>query len=163
MEPLTEAQIRASFVNTSTDVAEQVPMPGLHEVIWDQREYLGWRDARVPHRAYLTVWKRGRPMSFVLRAADPPQGRHINAMCSLCHMPQPGVQVALFAAPRSGEAGLKGDTVGTYICSDLGCSAIVRMAPPAAPMQLPPEELVQRRIQGLAHRVDAFTDGVLTE
>lgn len=161
MEPLTEAQIRASFVNMVPADAEQVPMPGLHEVIWEQREYLGWRDSRIPHRAYLTLWKRGHPVSFVLRAADPPKGRGTNAICSLCHMPLPGAQVALFAAPRSGEAGRKGDTVGTYICADLGCSAIVRMAPPAAPMQLPPEELVQRRIDGLTRRVDAFTDALV--
>ena len=65
------------------------------------------------------------------------------------------------AAPRSGDAGRKGDTVGTYICADLGCSAIIRIAPPAAPMQLPPEEIVQRRISGLRERLDAFAQTVL--
>jgi hypothetical protein len=161
MEPLTEEQIRSSFVNTSKSDAERLPMPGLHEVLWNQREYLGWHDARAPQRAYLTVWKGDRPVSLVLRAADRRIRPGISAICSLCHMPQPGGQVALFAAPRSGDAGRKGDTVGTYICADLGCSAIIRIAPPPAPMQIPPEEIVQRRIEGLQSRLEAFTDGVL--
>lgn len=161
MHPLTEAQIRASFVNTSKGDAERVPMPGLHEVVWTDREYLGWHDAGAPQRAYLTVWKGDRPMSLVLRAADRSIRPGISAMCSLCHMPQPGGQVALFAAPRSGSAGRNGDTVGTYICADLGCSAIIRIAPPPAPMQIPPAEIVQRRIEGLRSRLDAFTNGVL--
>ena len=161
MQPVTEAQIRESFVNASKSEAERVPMPGLHEMVWDEREYLGWHDARAPQRAYLTVWKGDRPVSLVLRAAERRIRSGISAMCSLCHMPQPGAQVTLFSASRSGDAGRNGDTVGTYICADLGCSAIIRIAPPAAPMQLSPEEIVQRRIEGLQTRLDRFTDGVL--
>ena len=70
MQPLTEEQIRSSFVNVPEVDAERVPMPGLHEVVWDEREYLGWHDARAPRRAYLTVWKGDRPVSFVLRSAE---------------------------------------------------------------------------------------------
>jgi hypothetical protein len=161
MQPLTEDQIRDSFVNTTKGEAERLPMPGLHEMLWDEREYLGWHDAKAPQRAYLTVWQGDRPVSFVLRAAERRIRSGISAMCSLCHMPQPGSQVALFAAPRSGDAGRKGDTVGTYICADLGCSAIIRIAPPAAPMQIPPEEIVQRRITGLQERLDSFAQTVL--
>ena len=161
MQPLTEHQIRDAFVNTSKGDAARVPMPGLHEVVWTDREYLGWLDAKAPQRAYLTVWQQGRPVSMVLRAAERRIRAGISAMCSLCHMPQPGGQVALFAAPRSGDAGRNGDTVGTYICADLGCSAIFRIAPPAADMQLPPEEIVQRRIDGLRERLESFTASVL--
>lgn len=161
MAPLTEDQIRESFVNTSKGDAQRVPMPGLHEVVWNEREYLGWHDAKAPQRAYLTVWQGDQPVSLVLRSADRRIRAGISAMCSLCHMPQPGAQVALFSAPRSGEAGRKGDTVGMYICADLGCSAIIRIAPPPAPMQIPPEEIVQRRIDGLRERLDAFTSTVL--
>ncbi|WP_375401505.1 FBP domain-containing protein [uncultured Amnibacterium sp.] len=161
MQPLTEAQIRSSFVNATKSEAERVPMPGLHEMVWEEREYLGWHDARAPRRAYLTVWQDDRPVSLVLRAAERSSRRGISAMCSLCQMPQPGAQVTLFTAPRPGDAGRNGDTVGMYICADLGCSAIIRIAPPPAPMQIPPEEIVQRRIEGLRSRVHAFTEGVL--
>ena len=161
MQPLTEDQIRDSFVNTSAGDASRLPMPGLHEVLWGEREYLGWHDAKAPQRAYLTVWRHDHAVSFVLRAAEQRIRTGISAMCSLCHTAQPGSQVTLFSAPRSGEAGRKGDTVGMYICADLGCSAIIRILPPAAPMQLPPEEVVQRRIEGLRGRLDAFTSSVL--
>lgn len=161
MQPLTEDQIRESFVNTSAGDAQRLPMPGLHEVVWDEREYLGWHDARAPQRAYLTVWQGDRPVSLVLRSAERRIRGGISAVCSLCHTPQPGGQVALFAAPRSGEAGRNGDTVGMYICADLGCSAIIRIAPPPAPMQIPPEEIVQRRIEGLQERLESFTATVL--
>ena len=102
MQPLTEQQIRESFVNTTKGDAERVPMTGLHEVVWDEREYLGWHDAKAPQRAYLTVWQGDRPVSFVLRAAERRIRGGISAMCSLCHSAQPGGQVRLFAAPRTG-------------------------------------------------------------
>ena len=35
--------------------------------------------------------------------------------------------IALFAARRTGPDGRKGDTVGTYICSGLDCSAQLRV------------------------------------
>ncbi len=162
MEPLTEEQIRASFVNAPATDAQRVPMPGLHEVVWTDREYLGWHDAASPSRAYLTYWRRGEPVSMVLRRANRTIRHGIPAMCSLCHTPQPGGQVTLFSAPLPGDAGEKGDTVATYICADLGCSAIIRIAPPAAPMQFAPSEIVQQRIAGLQQRLDAFTDGLLT-
>ncbi|MFD1721777.1 FBP domain-containing protein [Amnibacterium endophyticum] len=162
MQPVTEEQIRDSFVNTTAGDAKRVPMPGLHEVLWTEREYLGWHDAKAPQRAYLTVWRGDHPISFVLRAAEQRTRPGIGGMCSLCHTPQPASQVALFSAARPGDAGRKGDTVGTYICADLGCSAAIRVAPPAAPMQLPPEEIVQRRIDGLRERLDSFATSVLT-
>lgn len=161
MQPITEDQIRVSFVNTTKGDAERLPMPGLHEVVWGEREYLGWHDAGAPRRAYLTVWQGDRPVSLVLRSAERRIRGGISAMCSLCHTPQPGGQVALFTAPRSGDAGRNGDTVGMYMCADLGCSAIIRIAPPAAPMQLPPAEIVQRRITGLQERLESFLASVL--
>ena len=53
MQPLTEAQIRESFVNVSKGDAARVPMPGLHEVVWDEREYLGWHDAKAPQPPFM--------------------------------------------------------------------------------------------------------------
>ncbi|CAN5147010.1 hypothetical protein BH11ACT5_BH11ACT5_05070 [soil metagenome] len=44
MKLLTPDDIRESFVNATKGEASRVPMPGLHDVIWEQREYLGWRD-----------------------------------------------------------------------------------------------------------------------
>src|SRR4051812_22164150 len=124
MEPLTEAQIRSSFVNTSRSDAERVPMPGLHEVLWSEREYLGWHDARAPQRAYLTVWKGDRPVSLVLRAADRSIRRGISAICSLCHMPQPGGQVVLVGVVPGMEARMRTERL------DALAAEASRLAPP---------------------------------
>jgi hypothetical protein len=46
-------------------------------------------------------------------------------MCSLCITVRSG-GVSLMVAPRAGRAGQQGNSVGTYICSDLACSLYVR-------------------------------------
>lgn len=161
MRELTSADIRASFVNASQGEAERVPLPGLHEVIWADREYLGWRDPQARQRGYLVFWKGDVAVGMVLRAADSALRSGIAAMCSLCHITQPGDQVTLFSAPRAGQAGRDGNSVGTYICSDLSCSHLIRILPPANDMQPSPEELVAKRSEGLLSRVDAFSSDVM--
>jgi hypothetical protein len=46
-------------------------------------------------------------------------------MCSLCVTTRSG-GVALMVAPRAGKRGRDGNTVGTYICADLQCPAVIR-------------------------------------
>ncbi len=58
MKPFTEAEIRASLINAGPDVAAQMTMPGLHEILWDSRDYLGWHDTRAPRQAYMTYWRQ---------------------------------------------------------------------------------------------------------
>jgi hypothetical protein len=65
--------------------------------------------------------------------------------------------VRLFTAPKAGEAGLNGNTLGTYICEDLACSLLIRVAPP----HLNPPEQIARRSAGLAERVQGFTANVM--
>lgn len=161
MKPLSEHEIRNSLVNVTLGEAERIPLPGLHEVVWEDREFLGWRDSRSPHRGYVAYWRGDRPVCIMLRESEARMARGIAAMCSLCHTPQPGHQVSLFAAPRAGDAGKDGNTVGTYICSDLACSIIIRIVPPPSDMQPNPSEIVARRSTGLSSRLDSFVDGVL--
>lgn len=160
MRPLTEHDIRASLVNAEQRDAERMPLPGLHEVVWEDREYLGWRDPGTAQRGYLVYWRGAQPTGIVLRAATQrlPVG---TAICSLCHTPQPGNQVTLFSAPRAGAAGEAGNSVGTYICADLACSLLIRIAPPKYDMQPDPADIVAERIVGLSERLDAFGRRVL--
>jgi hypothetical protein len=51
--------------------------------------------------------------------------------------------------------------VGTYICADLACSLLIRIAPPQYEMQPSPDEVVASRAAGLEARVHAFTDRVI--
>ena len=160
MRPLSETEIRDSIVNAAPEEAARIPLPGLHEVVWDDREYLGWRDPLLPHRGYLVHWRGEEAVGIVLRAAQPRLGVG-SAICSLCHTAQPGGQVSLFTAPRAGEAGRRGDSVGTYICADLACSLLIRIAPPGYAAMPSPEELVAKRASALSGRLHAFTARVL--
>lgn len=67
----------------------------------------------------------------------------------------------MFSAPRGGEAGLDGNTVGTYICADLACSIMIRILPASSELNLHRDELIARRSEGLARRLQAFTANVL--
>jgi len=161
MKPLTEDEIRASIVNASPADVARMPLPGLHETVWETREYLGWRDPGSPQRGYIVFWREGVPVGMVVRAATSQMSRSIAAMCSLCRTQQPASQVSLFTVPKAGQAGLDGNTVGTYICSDLGCSTIIRILPPPSDMQPHPAEVVASRAQGLLTRLNSFTNEVL--
>lgn len=161
MKPLNESDIRRSIVNASKGEIERMPLPGLHEVLWGEREYLGWRDHGAPLRGYLVHWVDDRPVGIVLRASGASMRPGISAMCSLCRTPQPSDQVALFSAARAGQSGRDGNTVGTYICADLACSLIIRIMPPASPMQPDPAEVVAKRAEGLLTRVRNFTADIM--
>jgi FBP C-terminal treble-clef zinc-finger len=156
VNPLTEDDIRSCFVNASPEDLARMPLPGLHETVWEEREYLGWRDHANPLRGYIVHWLDDRPVGILVRTVGPHRGRS-SAMCSLCHTTQPMTQVSLFSAPKAGAAGEKGDTLGTYICDDLACSHIIRMAP--AYLQAPRD--VERRAEGLLRRVRGFTADVM--
>lgn len=160
MKPLSPAQIRESFVNASQGEADRVPMPGLHEVIWEDREYLGWRDQQARQRGYLVHWRGDTVVGIVLRASDRALKAGISAMCSLCRVTQPSDQVTLFSAAMAGQSGRDGNTIGTYICDDLACSHMIRVLPPPHPMQIPRDELLAQRSETLLARVQAFTAGV---
>jgi hypothetical protein len=161
MKSLTEADIRGSFVNATRGEIERMPLPGLHEVMWESREFLGWRDPGAPLRGYLVHWFDDRPVGILLRASEVGLRPGISAMCALCRTPQPSSQVTLFSAPRAGEAGRNGNTIGTYICDDLACSMIIRITPAPQPMHPDPHELIAHRSAGLSDRVRAFSSDIL--
>ena len=156
MRELTADEIRAGFINITTDEAERVPMPGLHEVIWSEREFLGWLDPSLAGRGYLTLDTDAGVVSIVVRRADSLGGRAVSAMCSMCHSTQPISQVSLFSAARAGQRGRDGSTVGTYICDDLDCPHKIRMLPANSPSGLIPGDLLTGRSRGLLPRLEGF-------
>jgi len=157
VKPLTEADIRSSFVNATPEELDRMPIPGLHETIWEEREFLGWRDPQAARLGYLVHWADDRPVGVILRAAPGSLRAGIAAMCSFCHSPQPATQVRMFSAPRAGEAGRNGNTVGTYICEDLACPHLIRTAPP----HLNPPHLIATRGAAMLSRVQSFTAGIM--
>lgn len=150
MRPVDEQQIRASFINASDAQRDRMTMPGLHETIWSDREYLGWHDARSPRTGYIVQWLDGRPVGIVVRSPAGGMRPGIAAMCSLCHSTQPATQVRLFSAAKPR---LDGSSMGSYICESLSCSHVLRLAPPhlTTPSQL------ERRGSAMLARLERFT------
>ncbi|RIV41358.1 FBP domain-containing protein [Micromonospora radicis] len=126
MEPLTEPEIRAAFVNCSKGEAKRLSVPrDLATRPWADLDYLGWRDPQTPDRAYLVTVPADRPVALVLRRPSAGPGPARRNLCSIC-LTSPEVGVSLLVAPRAGRAGRDGSSVGTYLCSDLSCSLYLR-------------------------------------
>ncbi|MFF7639988.1 FBP domain-containing protein [Streptomyces canus] len=126
MEPLTEQEIRAAFVNCTKGEAKRLNMPrDLAERPWEDLDYLGWRDPQAPDRAYLVTVLDGRPTALALRRSTAGSWQARRSMCSMCLTTHSG-GVSLMVAPRAGKAGQQGNSVGAYICDDLACSLYVR-------------------------------------
>ncbi|TDD87305.1 FBP domain-containing protein [Actinomadura rubrisoli] len=128
MKPITESDIRRSFVNCSKGEARRLDVPkDLQERPWDDLDFLGWRDPGAPERAYLVAERDGRLLGIALRAVNgTARGFTARSMCSLCLTTHTSGGVALMSARRTGEAGRQGNTVGQYFCADLACSLFVR-------------------------------------
>lgn len=159
MRPLTEEDVRASFVNAADDELRLVSLPSDFMLAdWDHLDFFAWRDPRTRSRAYVIAEVGGEPQGIVLRTAE---GTSLarSAMCNLCHTMQPADQVALFTARKAGAAGEHGDSVGTYICADLSCHETVRLAAPLAPSEV--RANVDRKIDGTRRRAEAFVESVL--
>ncbi|WP_205471666.1 FBP domain-containing protein [Nocardioides sp. SYSU D00038] len=125
MQSLTEPQIRASFVNCSKGEARRLNLPrDLTTTPWGDLDYLGWRDPQAPERGYVVAPLDDGLRGLVLRTTNR-GGIRRAAACSLCLTTHTGA-VALMVAPRAGRAGQQGNTVGTYVCSDLACSLYLR-------------------------------------
>ena len=159
MRPLTEDDVRSAFVNASPDELSVVALPTDFLLAdWDHLDFLAWRDPRTRGRGYVIAEVEGEPRGVVLRAADGTSSAR-SAMCNLCHTMQPADQVALFTARKAGDAGRAGDSVGTYICTDLSCHENVRLALPLAPSEV--RASVDLRIDGTRRRTEAFVERVL--
>lgn len=158
MEPLTDNQIRAAMVNCSRSEAAAMILPDLAKLDWDQLDYLGWRDPKSRLRGFLVHWRDDQPVGIQLRAPDSGVRRPA-VMCLLCESVRQANEVALFTARRAGPAGRRGDSVGTYMCADLGCSAQLRATPPGR--AAPDEAVVILRSAALLTKVYAFTGAVL--
>jgi hypothetical protein len=159
MRPLTEEDVRGSFVNASDEDLRLVALPSDFMLAdWDHLDFFAWRDPRTRGRGYVIAEVGGEATGVVLRAAEG-SSRARSALCNLCHTMQPADQVALFTARRAGSAGMRGDSVGTYICADLSCHETVRLAMPLAPNEV--RASVDHKIDGTRRRTEAFVESIL--
>ena len=159
MRALTEADVRASFVNADADDLRVMEMP--HDfmlVDWDYLDFFAWRDPAAHRRGYVLIQQETEVRGIVLRVSEP--GRARSSMCNICHTMQPGTQVSLFSARRAGDAGARGDSIGTYMCADLSCHENVRLAHPLAPNEVRAAGQVDFRLDGTRRRMEAFVSRV---
>ena len=163
MNPLTEQQIRTSFVNCSRREAAQLTLPmDLADLRWDHLDYLGWIDRRAPLRAYVVLTVEETLVGVTLRSPDVVASRR-RAVCVWCEDVNATNDASMYVARRSGAAGRRGDTIGTLICTNFECSRNVRRTPTIVEAGLDPAGLVQRRIEGLRARSRRFAREVLRE
>ncbi|MBD8078435.1 FBP domain-containing protein [Cellulosimicrobium arenosum] len=167
MNPLTEKQIRASFVNASKREAAQAALPDLDSLDWDRLDYLGWRDRKAPLLAYAVVEVDGEPRGVLLRSTDAKTGgMRRRAVCAWCEDLVVTEDVSLYVARRAGASGRRGDTVGTLVCTHFRCSANVRRTPTRTEMGDDPtmrDVIVEMRVDGLRERSAKFVAEVLRE
>ncbi|SER04787.1 FBP C-terminal treble-clef zinc-finger [Lentzea xinjiangensis] len=133
MKPLTEPQIRASFVNSTKGEAKRMHVPrDLGDLPWDDLDFLGWRDPAAPDRAYLVIDLGERLVGIALRRATQ-AGHARKTMCAWCLTTHQGDGVSLMTARKAGKSGQQGNSVGAYVCADLACSLYLRGKKSAGP------------------------------
>lgn len=159
MRPLDERDIRASFINASRKEVADLALPAnLGDLAFDKLDFLGWTDPKKPRRAYIVAWIDETAVGVMLQRAE--QRTLTRAQCSWCEDVTLRNDVQFFAARKAGAAGRKGDTVGTLICAEFGCSSNVRILPPLAYQGYDRELARDVRIAQLQEYVTGFLGGV---
>lgn len=159
MQPLTERDIRASFVNTSRRETTQAPVPhDLTDQVWDDLDILGWTDPKARQRAYVVVPTEAGPVGLLLRTES--RGSTRPAMCDWCQDPQATEDVVLYVARRAGASGKQGNSIGAMVHADLACSRHARRRPTPEEAGRDPEMFVAGRVEGLRERAARFATRV---
>ncbi|SDI26006.1 FBP C-terminal treble-clef zinc-finger [Sinosporangium album] len=163
MRPVTEREVRASFVNCTKGEAKRLAVPrNLSTWPWEDLDFLGWQDPAAPERAYLVAEVGDGLVGVALRRAAPHAGHVRRSMCSLCLTTHSRDGVSLMTAARSGRNGQQGNSVGAYFCSDLACSLYLRGKKQVGPGGRPHETLsLEEKIQRTAEYLAGFLGKVV--
>lgn len=155
MLPLTDAEILASFINTSKRETAAITLPQyLDEIRWDRIDVLAWTDAKNPRLGYAVVPLDAGPVGFQLRA--PASRSNARAVCSWCEDLLLTSDVTMFVAKRAGTAGRNGNTLGVLLHADFSCSENVRRKPTRVEAGQDAAGRIQSRIHGLRARSQRF-------
>ncbi|WP_447913507.1 FBP domain-containing protein [Microbacterium phyllosphaerae] len=159
MRPIDERTLRASFLNASRkEVSDLTLPPGFADVDFEKLDYLGWVDPKLPRRSYVVAWVDDVLTGVILQRAE--QRVIARAQCSWCEDVTLRNDVQLYVARKAGPAGRKGDTIGTLVCTEFGCSKNVRVLPPLAYDGYDRELAREMRIVRLQEHVAAFIAAV---
>jgi hypothetical protein len=161
MQKITVQQIRSSFINASRSEAAKLNLPRDFESLdWDNLDFLGWRDEKMPLRGYLVVPGESGLTGVILRAPEGGARKSRSVLCELCRDVFSKEDVLLWVAKRAGQSGRDGNSVGTLICADFLCCGNVRVEPPANDINPDPAAVVVRQIDALLARTGQFLERV---
>jgi hypothetical protein len=165
MQSLNDAAIRAAFVNASRREVRDAILPNLAEIDWDKTDFIGWRDRKKDNTAYVVLEIERTPVG-VRFTTTPPKGPRRRTLCAWCQDVVVADDVTMYVARRGGQAGRRGDTIGTLICSEFGCNRNVRRQPTLSEVGSNDEadriRLIDRRIVVLRNRSSDFVRQVLS-
>jgi hypothetical protein len=160
VEPLSENQIRSSFVNCTKGEAARLRLPlDFAELPWEDLDFLGWVDPGAPLRAHLVLSRAQGLLGISLRLPSvSPTSAMRSSMCQICLTGHASSGVALLVAPLAGARGREGNTVGAYICADLACPLYLRgKRQPKLRFGLHEESLtLDERLARMSGNLDAF-------
>ena len=166
MKSLDQSDIKRALVNVTQSERAAVAFEQPYaDIPWQVLDFYGWRDPKKPQLGYLVREQGDRLVGVAVRAPETRMSFGRKAMCTICRAVDTANSIALFAARRAGPAGRKGDTVGTYICAGLDCSAQLRRPTNKIGrgmlsdnhQLLDPDELAEAMLD----RLDAFLDSVI--
>ncbi|GHB66180.1 hypothetical protein GCM10010377_66340 [Streptomyces viridiviolaceus] len=160
MRPLSEQDIRNSFINCSKGEAKRLAVPrDLGEHPWDDLDFLGWRDPGAPDRSYLVTERGDRLVGVALRFQPAQRGFLHRSMCSLCLTTHLRGGVSLMTARKAGTAGREGNSVGLYMCTDLACSLYLRgKKAPGTAARFEESLTLEEQVARTAGNLSAFLD-----
>ncbi|AIY00077.1 hypothetical protein ART_0478 [Arthrobacter sp. PAMC 25486] len=158
--PLTEKQIRSSFLNASQRERSNLNLPeNFDSLDWENLDFMGWRDRKYPALGYVIGWVDGAPAGILFRHVE---GRiRSRAQCSWCEDVTLPNEVVYFNAKRPGPAGRNGNTITTLMCTSFECSTNVRRPAPPAYVGFDVEAARQGRMHGLQQQVQNFMHNML--
>lgn len=162
MLPVTEAEIRSSFVNCSKGDAQRLSVPkDLAGRPWEDLDFLGWSDPTMRGRCYIVV-PRGDDLDLdgvAFRYATGGLGQA--QMCAICKTTHTGGGVSLMTAQKAGESGRRGNTIGIYMCTDLACSLYARdKRRPAAGNRYRESLTLEEKVQRVRENITSFVAGL---
>ncbi|ALG85241.1 FBP domain-containing protein [Gordonia phthalatica] len=161
MNKYSQKQILDAFRGATRSEVKKVTFPlDFDDVDFDRREFYGWRDRKMPRRAYIVVEHDDELVALILNRAEAKPSRR--AMCAWCRDVDLSEEAVLYTVRRGGSNGRRGDTLGTLVCSGFSCSKHARKLPPAFHKGTDLKAIREEQVAGLRQRVHSFVAEVLS-
>lgn len=162
MRNLTQPEILHAFRGATKSELARVTFPlDFDDVDFSRREFYGWRDRKIPRRAYLVVEHNDDLVALILTRAEAKPARR--AMCSWCRDVDITQDATLYTTRPVGPRGRRGDTIGALVCEDFGCPKHARKLPPAYHKATDLDAIRASQVEEMTRRVASFVAAALSD